>query len=170
MDPQTNTYAQLTKEIFAENQNSEKLKNAGEAFRKIQMDYLTSLDRYLREKCANEFKWMDENSQLNDGQLIPKDKNNQEDFKKRTDELNECIKKHDNGITKPMEEFDSEYNKIQQNLSIDLSDCYKINPDLKEEIKKCLRKKINVGTDNLIEIFKKYEGIFGEIKNKINHH
>jgi hypothetical protein len=162
---ETTKFNSLYKDVFTEVSNELKLKEHTERFKKKQITYLEKLDLFFHKTCSTEFEWIDKNTILTNGEMKAKDGISNDDFETRTKALNDCIKKHDTGLTTPIVDFETEFNTFNTEVSKGISDCFKLVNETQR--KECIKNTVTHSTTRLFEIYTKYEKIFEEMNNKI---
>ena len=164
-DLEITKFNSLYKDVFTEVSNELKLKEHTERFKKKQIGYLEKLDLFFHRKCSNEFEWIEKNSFIINGEMKSKEGIDKNDFEIKRNELNECIMKHDTGLTTPVVNFEKEFEVFNGEVSKELSECFKLGSE--SERKGCVKDKVMSSTKRLLDIFNKYEKLFDEMNSNI---
>ena len=154
----------LYQDIFDEVSVQLGLKEAMNNFHTIQSNYIGNLEKYFHQKCKKEFEWIENNS-ISKTLHHPKDSVNEEEFKRKKEELSQCITNNDHGYIDALEDFKGEYKKFNKEINKHVQECCLLKDDKK--VKDCIREKYAQGATNLIGLFNKYEKKYNELNNKI---
>ena len=160
-----NKFNSLYKDVFIEISNELKLKEHTERFKKKQIGYLEKLDLFFHNKCPHEFEWIEKNSSIINGEMKYNEGTDKNEFEIKNKELNECIKKHDTGLTTPVVNFEKEFEMFNNEVSKGISECFKMENETERKL--CVKDKIMNNTKQLLEIFNKYEKTFEEMNHNI---